>query len=208
MTTATLECLLDETPVAVDSGLKTWGDLLETVDRELARVRRAVTAVRFDGVDQPSFRDDALASRPLTALGRIEADSLDTRTLLHNTLSVAANGLAVLTEGAHRVAGAFRAADAAAANAELVTLVDGVRSLMTLTAAIAAAADVDLESLACGAATGAHAIVSVSDALETLLAWQQTRDRDAIADGLDLELAPALAGWRDLLDAISERARA
>ena len=40
---------------------ETWGDLLERLDRTLVADGRVVTAVRFDGVDQPSFRDAELA---------------------------------------------------------------------------------------------------------------------------------------------------
>jgi hypothetical protein len=205
MTMRTLECVLDDRPVPVDSALKTWGQLLGAVDRSLAATRRAVTAVRFDGVDQPSFRDPNLAHRPLTALGRIEAESLDTSTLLQNTVVVAVDGLAVLAGGSRRVAEAFRGADMTGANAELAKLVDAVRSLMTLTGAIAGAAGVDLQAVPCGTTTGEHAIARVADALTTLVAWQQTHDAVAVADGLEYELAPALVGWRDVLDGIGLR---
>ena len=204
MTTRALECTLDQKPVSIDSGLKTWGELLAAVDSELAAAARAVTAVRFDGVDQPSFRDPGLTGRPLAVLGRIDADSLDARTLLQNTLVVAAEGLAVLAGGSHRVATAFRGTDVNGANAELARLVEAVQSLMTLTAAMGDTACVDLAALRCGPVTGERTIARVADALEALVACQQTRDWVAVADGLDYELAPALAGWRDLLDAIDE----
>ena len=202
MTTLALECTLDQQPVSIDSGLKTWGDLLVTVDRDLAVAARAVTAVRFDGVDQPSFRDPGMAGRPLATLGQIEADSLDTHTLLQHTLAVAIEGLAVLAGGSRRVATAFRGADVSGANAELANLLEAVQSLVTLTAAIGDTACLDLTALQCGQTTGDRTIARVADALGSLVAWQQARDWVAVADGLEYELAPALAGWRDLLNAM------
>ena len=166
MTIGTLECVVDEKPKLVDSTLKTWGQLLGSLDRELAATRRTVTAVRFDGVDQPSFRDPDLAVRRLAVLGRIEADSLDTSTLLQNTVIVAVEGLAVMAGGSRRVSDAFRGVDMAGANTELAKLVEAVRSLMTLTAAIGDAAGVDLAVLPCGSSTGARAIARVAGALD------------------------------------------
>ncbi len=202
MTTLALECTLDQQPVSIDSGLKTWGDLLVTVDRDLAVAARTVTAVRFDGVDQPSFRDPRLAGRPLATPGQIEADSLDSHTLLQHTMAVAIEGIAILAGGSRRVATAFRGADVNGANAELANLMEAVQSLMTLTAAMGNTACVDLTALQCGQTTGDRTIARVADALGSLVAWQQARDWVALADGLEYELAPALTGWRDLLNAM------
>jgi hypothetical protein len=55
MTTLTLERVLDDKARHADSALKTWGELRAAADRRLAAERGAVTAVRFDGVDQPTL---------------------------------------------------------------------------------------------------------------------------------------------------------
>jgi hypothetical protein len=204
MTIGTAAWILDDESIQLDLTLRTWGELLAAVDRRLAGTGRAVTAVRFDGVDQPSFRNSGLARRRLTQIGRIEFESLERAALLRNTIVVAVDGLGALSSGTQRIAGAFRDRDAAAANRELATLLDTVNSLMTLTSAIGQAAGLRLPALRCGAFSGDRAIGRVTDALETLSAWQQTRDWPAVADGLEYELAPALAGWREVLDAMSQ----
>ena len=39
------------------AGLKTWGQLLDALEQGVGTERVVVTAVRFAGVDQPSFRE-------------------------------------------------------------------------------------------------------------------------------------------------------
>lgn len=199
------ECVLDGMPTPVDSACKTWGELLDLLDQRLSGQRRAVTVVRFGGVDQPSFREADEALIPLASAGRIEVESTDLATLLRNTVSVAENGLAVLAGGSRRVADAFRGFDIADANHQLAELLDAVKNLTTLTGAIGQVGGCDLAAIGEGSASADRAIDGVAAALGRLVACQQAGDWPAVADGLEYELAPALAGWRDVLDAIGSR---
>jgi hypothetical protein len=198
-------CVLDGIPTPLDSTPKTWGELLQVLDDRLSADRRAVTVVRFEGVDQPSFREAGLAMVPLSAAGRIEVDSLDVSTLLRNTVQVAESGLAVLAGGSRRVADAFRGTDIVDANQQLAELLDAVRNLTTLTGAIGEVGGIELSTLACGSVPADRAIENVASALGALVGCQQAEDWAAVADGLEHGLAPALAGWRDVLDAIGTR---
>jgi hypothetical protein len=199
------DCVLDGMPTPVDSALKTWGEVLEVLDQRLSAERRAVTVVRFGGVDQPSFREASLAGVPLSAVNQIEVESVDLPTLLRNTVLVAESGLAVLSGGSRRIASAFRGDDIAGANQQLAELLDAVRNLTTLTGAIGQVSGIDLPTLASGSVPVDRAIDGVTAALGTLVGCQQAGDWAAVADGLELQLAPALAGWRDVLEAIGSR---
>jgi hypothetical protein len=199
------EIVIDSLPTTVDSALKRWGELLDAVDRRLSADRRAVTVVRFEGVDQPSYREAELALVALSAAGRIEVESVDLTTLLRDTVHVAESGLAVLTGGSRRVATAFRSADIANANHQLAELLDAVRNLTTLTGAIGQVGGCDLATLTCGSGSADRAIDGVASALGGLVRCQQAGNWAAVADGLEFELAPALAGWREVLDALGSR---
>ena len=101
------ECVLDGVPTPVDSACKTWDGLLADLDRRLSAEGRAVTVVRFGGVDQPSFREADRAGQDLAVISRIDVESLDVRSLLRKTVGVAEDGLAVLAGGSRRVAEAL-----------------------------------------------------------------------------------------------------
>ena len=90
------EWLLDRTSEPVDSLLETWGELLETLDVELESTHRVVTAVRFEGVDQPSYRADDVRGRALAGLARVEVESAMAADLLHDTIMTARDSVAVL----------------------------------------------------------------------------------------------------------------
>ena len=51
--------VVNEISRETEQGTKTWGGLLEALDEDLAGSGNIVTAARFDGVDTPTFRDEA-----------------------------------------------------------------------------------------------------------------------------------------------------
>ena len=83
------ECLLDRTPQIFDAVPETWGELLETLDDRARSAHRVVTAVRFEGVDQPSYRDDGMRARSLADLARVEVETSESDDLLGETIAMA-----------------------------------------------------------------------------------------------------------------------
>lgn len=203
-----VQFLVNRQQKPLNSGLNTWGDLLEDLDLDCEADRRTVTEVRFDGVDQPSFRSLELARTPLAGLGRIEVDVVDRTRLLRNTLGAAGNSLPVLAASACRAAASFRGNDLKGAHSQLTSLVEAVRTLTILTVASATAAGAELEYLPCGPNSGADVLGSVGVVLDSLAQWQQGRDWVAVADGLEYDLAPALLNWGVVFDAMQDRCAA
>jgi hypothetical protein len=201
------ECLVNDIPETLDFRPDTWGELLDTLDRRLAADHRVVTAVRFDGVDQPSFRQPFIAAIRLGQVARVEVEADDAVGLLLEALDAATDSLPDLVAGVSQTAAALRT-DAPDAQGQLASLVTALQSLMALTVAAGTAADISF-----GAAPGADAAVTtacarIEAALSTLVARQTAGDRRAVADALDHHLAPAIAGWTDILTPIRMRAAA
>jgi hypothetical protein len=203
-----VDCVVNGERKSFDSGLKTWGNLLDELDVDTAADRRAVTAVRFKGVDQPSFRRADLLARPLGTLGKIEIETDDRTQLLRATLGQAGNSLPVLAASACRTARSFRGEDIVAAHEQLTSLVEAVRTLTILTVASATASGTELEDLACGIGSGADVLGGVGVALDSMSQWQSGRDWPAVADALENDLAPALLQWGVVFDAMHERCSA
>jgi hypothetical protein len=59
------DCLVDRIAIPIDSTRKTWGEILEFLDRRLSSQGRAVAVVRFEGVDQPSFHEASQLQRAM-----------------------------------------------------------------------------------------------------------------------------------------------
>ena len=88
--------LVNGQPTPLDSAQKTWGDVLHAVELAADARGDAVTAVRFEGVDQPTFRAGDLRARPMVRLGRVEIDTVPRGRLLRATLGTAGLSLPAL----------------------------------------------------------------------------------------------------------------
>lgn len=203
-----VECVVNGERKTLDSGLKTWGNLLDELDVDAAAEALAVTAVRFNGVDQPSFRREELLALPISGLGDIEIDTVDRTQLLRATLGQAGNSLPVLAASACRAASAFRGHDLITAHEQLTSLVEAVGTLTILTVASATASGTELEDLPCGIGSGADVLGGVGVALDVMSQWQSGRDWPALADTLENDLAPALLQWGVVFDAMHDRCMA
>jgi hypothetical protein len=201
------ECLVNEARTNFENSPETWGDLLDRVDRSLVADGRVVTAVRFDGVDQPSFRAVDLAAVTLGTIARVDIDAVDAAALLCGTLDTARESLPSLALGARQAAEAFRAGPLGDAHQQLASLVQAVQSLITLTAAMANVADASLGAPAAATAAAGRACREIEQALQGLIAQQTSRDWDALGLALD-GLARSIASWDDVLDVIRTRALA
>lgn len=201
------ECLVNEARTTLDFWPETWGDLLAQLDRALVADGRVVTAVRFDGVDQPSFRSAGTASAGLSGIARVDVDAAEASALLCATIETARESLPALVQGARLAADAFRSGALAPAHEQLTLLVQAVQSLITLTTATATAAEASAGPAAPGGGAAGRACLDIERALEHLVAQQADRAWPAVADALD-ELARSIAGWGAVLDVIRDRALA
>lgn len=193
--------LLDGEPQTRDVPRNCWGKLLEVVDRDLEDRCRAVSAVRFGGVDQPSFRGDRLAQRHLATLGTIEIATSDAAELLAGTIATARRSIPVLTDNALRLAVEFRGVHPEQASRRLTDVVDALRTLTVLTAAITEV--VDVRPTALQAVHDDDVTDAVGDALQALIERQGDQDWTGAADCLEQELAPAIARWHVLFDRLN-----
>jgi hypothetical protein len=199
-----VRCLVNNTPRVVDSTQKTWSDVLATLDAEAAAAGLAVTAVRFDGVDQPTFRGHRIAHVALSAVEIIEVESLDPRRLLRSALGTARHSLAPLATGARRLAAVYRLPDIDSARTQLSVLVATIRTLTELTLASAAAAGTALTEVACQGESGADVLGAVGVALDALSQGHDASDWMAVAGVLEHDLAPALLRWEVVFDAMQD----
>lgn len=199
-------CLVNDRPTIEEFRPETWGELLDAVERTLVPGRQVVTAVRFDGVDQPTYRSPELAATAVSTVARIDIDAEDAAALLTAAVDAAADSLPGLIDGVRQTAAALRSGTADAP-AQLVTLVGAVQSLVALTAAAATAANVSMGDAAAAPPVVA-ACAELETALQRLVGHQAGARWPALAAALDRDLAPAIARWHDVLDPIRERALA
>jgi hypothetical protein len=178
-------------------GLKTWGQLLEALEQGAGAERAVVTAVRFRGVDQPSFREPVLLAQDLAAGAPIDVDTCRAHALVAEAVETALNGLDPLAQAAQQTADAFRCHDLAEAHSGLEAVVGTLQALTRLTA-LAGQAGVAPRT---ARADHDHATLTerLGQSLEALITAETNEDWVSVADVLEYDVADLLPGWEAVL---------
>jgi hypothetical protein len=198
--------ILNGAPYAANPELGSWGDLLDEVDRGIAASGTIVGAVRFDGVDEPGFREPAILIRPLETDLIVEIETEAPGALLGRVLDEASTSLPALEASTRVVAEGFRGADVTQASQGLVQLAESLMNLVALIAAASAAAGVPVADLALGGEPVGAALSALDAALGPVLEAHAARDYVTVADVLEFDVAPAIGPLASVIEAVRETA--
>jgi hypothetical protein len=189
------------------AALEHWGELLDYLDRHVADDGKVLTAIRFDGVDQPSFRDPEAAGRPVGPLTVIEAESMSPGALLDNSIDEAIAASRALASGAERVGDAFRGFDVTRANQDLQELAQGVGTLVAIAQALSQAVGVGLEAVTCGGKSANDMVEALSSQVHELIVAREAGDWITVADTIEYDLAPSLHLWPGVFETLRQSVR-
>jgi hypothetical protein len=194
---------LDGVPwVAGGDDADTWGGLLTTIDEALTGARRIVTDVRFDGIDEPAFRDPLVVGRSLEELAAVEVVSGTPAMLVERILGEAAASLDGLCLGAAHVADLARAHESQQAARGLLELAEGLSALVGIAGAAALALQVDLNELRCHDRPATALVGELTRLIDQLIAAQGGGDWITVADVLQYDVEPTLRAWRPLFSSL------
>jgi len=196
------QILVNGADQTTDFACQRWGDLLERLDRRATREGHVLTAIRFDGVDQPAFRDAATAPHIVGGLRVIEVESSRPRDLFERSVDEAVVAAETLAAAAVRVGRAFRGFDVSSASRELEELARGLGTLIAIAHALSQALGVSLDALDQDGQTGSQMVAELTAHTEALIVAQQAGDWVTVADVIEYDLAPALGRWPGFLHAL------
>lgn len=171
---------------------ETLAQVLDWADRFLAGRGLLVTAVRLDGVDEPSFRQLARPDRKLGAEAVIEIAAATPAGLVAESLEGALSGLAGLCAHTLDVACRYRASRLAHASSGLSELTHGLGTLVALIEAFTGAVGITLDK---GTRDGRPALEVIEDLgppLAELTEAETKQDWVTVADILEFGLEPAI----------------
>jgi hypothetical protein len=195
--------LINRVVTPVRNGLKTWGDLIASVDSNLAPTGHVVTDVRLNGVDEPAFRDPGLGTRPLTCFSDISIETGAPSVLARRCLADAAAALTDLQQAARTAADGFRCDSVDDAQRGLEEISQGLLVVVRIVAAAGLALRGEIES----ADEKGRSISSLSAELDSvirdLVEGQQDGDWLRVADILEYDLDPMLTVWHSVLNHVA-----
>lgn len=187
--------LVNNAERTADTTPNTWGELLDELDCASATSGHIVTAARFDGVEEPSFRDALLEGCRLDGWQTVEVQTDAPRRLLAACLADVASGVGAMRTAVLRLADLFRGADVATASAGLSHVADDLRALMALVNTLRGPVGVDLASLRTDDQPVPEQMQALERDLNTIVQAQVDQDWLTVADALEYDLEPSLGAW-------------
>jgi hypothetical protein len=181
-----------------------WGELLQSLDRDANNRGEVVTVVRFDGVEEPTFRQPGQSARALDEVSVIELETATPARLLDDALMQAALAAGVFAAAAGQIAWAFRRGDLGAAHPRLTELGEGIRGLTWVVGTAAATRGVSLDQAASNGSAISTQLAELTGQLGSIVEAQQAEDFLTVADLLEYELQPALYSWQVLFEALRQ----
>ena len=181
------------------SGRENWGQVLNLLETGQGTSRPIVTAVRFDGVVVPTFREPAMLGKTLGDVGLIEVETSTFNQLVHESALAAYESVTPLQRAVTRIAASFRGSKPDAARHELPTLTAALQGLTVVTAMLTSARGGVGPSRAEFDRLAARLCIVLDDIVEC----QTQEDWSGIADTLDGPLSSALKQWGLVLLALN-----
>lgn len=200
--------ILNGQPFDPAADVMSWEALLGAVDQRAGVAGHIVSSVRFDGVDEPGFREPAILVRRLDTDLIVEIETEPPAALLGRILDEGAASLPALEQSAVTLAQAFRGIEVANAARGLCQLSESLMNLVTLVAAAATAAGARIDTLTHSGEAVGQALVALDDAVGPLLEAHAAGDYITVADTLEYDVAPAIPRLLDVIEALRQTAGA
>jgi len=190
----------------IEAGLETWGQLLATLECGEGLERVVVAAVRFAGVDQPTFREPESLDLNLAGIVPIDVELSTTRELVAYAKETALGGLDALAESARQTADAFRLHDLSRAHSRLADFVTAFQLLTSLTVAVERSNESSGPSEA--DTPGSEILQRLDASLGALIDFDVNEDWISVADVLEYEIADLLPHWAAVMRATGDSGQA
>ncbi len=194
---------LNDVPQEFDSTPKTWGDLLDRLDARAAESGVVLSAARFDGVDEPSFREPSVIARPLSDLRRVDVETAMPSAFLRECLLEAIPGLQATAQQARRLGDIYRGRDVSPGHEGLKSLAAELGATAVLADMLAGPLAIDLTAVSVEGVTAAQHLQQLGTTVDALVAAQEAQDWVTVADVLEYDLEPAIRRWAALLTMIT-----
>lgn len=196
---------LNDAPHAVEQSPETWGDLLASLDEQVAGQGLLLTTARFDGVDEPSFREPEVTARRLSEVQRVEVETASPAAFLRQCLLDTIRPLDQAADTAGRLGTLYRRQDVSPGHDGLSLLARELRDLTSLVGMLSGPLQIDLSSHVTNGLTVAEQMQEFGMAVDALVTAQESEDWLTVADVLEYDLQPAIRRWIELLTVVANR---
>ena len=194
---------VNEVAQQFENAPKTWGDLLDRLDARAAESGVIVSGARFDGVEEPSFREPSVIARPLWEVGRVDVETAMPSAFLRECLLEAIPPLQETAQAAKRLGVVYRGHDVTPGHEGLKGLAAELGATAVLADMLAGPLAIDMTAVSVEGVSAAQHLQQLGSTVDALVAAQEAQDWVTVADVLEYDLEPAIRRWAALLTMIT-----
>jgi hypothetical protein len=198
-----LKIYVDHTPQNIQTAPKTWGDLLERLDGDAAAAGRILSSVRFDGVEEQSFREPSAVARQLRDLARVDVETAQPAAFLRECLLEAIPSLHETAQKTLDLATTYRGTDLKPGHEGLRALASDLGAIAVLSDMLSDPLGIDLTQLTVDGVSAAEHTRHLEQTVDALVSAQEAHDWVTVADVLEYELEPSIRRWAALLTMVT-----
>ncbi len=200
-----LQIFVNEVPCPLGAAPQTWGDLLATLDDRAAGDGLLLTSARFDGVDEPSFREPEVTARRLNDVGRADVETATPGAFLQRCLLESIEPLSRAADLAASLGLRYRGHELATCHDGLTALAGELRGLTALIGMLEGPLQLDLSAFMPQGTTSGQQMEELGTALDAIVMAQESEDWLTVADVLEYDLEPAIRRWVEVLTLVAGR---
>ena len=181
----------------------TWGELLDMLDALADDEGTILSVARFDGVEEPAFREPDITKRALSTVARVDVQTSIPNAFLRECLLEAIPSLQDAAGAIVPLAEAYRRGDLARGHEGLTQLSGDLGALTTLVGMLDGPIGIDLTALSGETASPGEQMEELWKTLDAMVAAQASEDWVTVADVLEYDLEPAIRRWADVLTRVA-----
>ena len=189
----------------IESSSITWGELLANLDEEISGQGHLLTSARFDGVDEPSFRQPEVTARRLNEVVRVDIETAPPAAFLRLCLIETIRPLEEAALLAAHLSVVYRRQDVTPGHDGLTALAGELRGLTALVAMLSGPLNVDVHAVTDGGVNLPQLMEEFGIAIDALVAAQESQDWLTVADVLEYDIEPSVRRWIELLTFVANR---
>jgi hypothetical protein len=199
------QIFVNDVPQELENTPETWGELLNSLDERAAKAGVILSAARFDGVDEPSFREPPAVMRPLNAVGRVDVETAVPSAFLRECLLEAIQPLQESADKAKALAEIYRGQDVSRGHLGLQALASELGAAAVLADMLSGPLSIDLNAISSEGVSAAQHLQQLGTTVDQLVSAQEAQDWLTVADILEYDLDPAIRRWAGLLTLLACR---
>ena len=198
------QIFVNDIPQELVPNAATWGELLDMLDALADDEGTILSAARFDGVEEPAFRQPDVTSRALSTVGRVDVQTAMPNAFLRECLLEAIPSLQDAAGSVTPLAAAYRSGDLTRGHDGLMQLSGDLGALTTLVGMLDGPIGIDVMTLSGGTGSPADQMEDLWQTLDALVAAQASQDWNTVADILEYDVEPAVRRWVDVLSRVAD----